>query len=120
MGYRGPEEGKDGIAHESGQSPLVSVDRADQVLECAVDDLGPLLGVELLGGSSGALEIGEEHRDGSPFTGHRAARSSRFELPEQFGRQIPLQVLARGGGTGGGVQAVAAVRAERCTRRIRR
>ncbi len=43
------EEGQEAITQQTGDSALITEDGLDHVLEGSVDDLGPLLGVQITG-----------------------------------------------------------------------
>ena len=66
---RSAEERKDRVAHETGHRPLVPNDRLDQVRERLVHDVGPVLGVELLGHRGRTAHVAEEHRDHTALPG---------------------------------------------------
>ncbi|NIP13937.1 MAG: hypothetical protein GWN66_07615 [Pseudomonas stutzeri] len=62
-----PEEGQHRVAHQPRQRALVAVDGLDQDVEGPVHDLHHVLGVQVLGHGGGALDVGEEDRDGAPL-----------------------------------------------------
>ncbi len=84
------EKGENGIAHEPRDQAFILVDRLDHVLEGAVDDLGPIFGVQLFGGGGRTFDITEENRDHAPFTLHGATRARRFQFGSQFAGQKSL------------------------------
>ena len=112
VGDGSAEEGEYGVAHQTCERSLVAVDGTDEPLERPVDDVCPVLRVELLGGSRRPLHVGEQHRDRPPFAGHRLAGPRRLELLLQTRRQVSRQGIRWLGGVGG-VEARAAVGTER-------
>ena len=95
MGDGCAEEGQDGVAHQPGHRAFVLVDRLDHVLEGAVDDLGPLLRVELVGGGGGAFDIAEEHGDDAAFAHHGATGAGAAQLAHQLFGDEAIQVGGR-------------------------
>lgn len=86
MGDRRSEEAEHGISLESGQGPLVAVNRLDHPLEGAVYDLCPVLWVELLGCTGGSLDVGKEHGDRTPLSGHGLALPGCLDLGQELVR----------------------------------
>jgi len=109
----GAPKGQDRVAHEAGEGTFIAVDRRDQVLECAVHDVGPLLRVQFLGRSRGALDIAEEHRHDAAFALHPSGGSCRFQLGEQLLGDVLMEPALRGHGFGFGLtELMAAARTE--------
>ena len=74
MGYRGPKEGHNAIAHDLVHRALIAVHRGHQVLQDRVEDLPGFLGVTIGDQLQGALQVGKQHRDLLAFAFQVAAR----------------------------------------------
>ena len=99
MGGRRAEERQDRVAHETGHRALVSNDRRDEMRERLVHDVGPVLGVELLGHRGRSAYVAEEHRDHAPLSGPRSGGGGRIQaLPAGIAEPRALGVARPAGG----------------------
>jgi len=81
VGHWRAEKGQQAVAHQTGDSAFIFIDWPYHLLESAVDDLRPFLGIELFGQRGGALNIAEEHGDDAPLSGRPSRR-------RQLGQQL--------------------------------
>ena len=80
MGQGRAEKGQDAVAHQPRHRALVAIDRGDHVLERAVDDLGPLLRVQVAGRGGGSFHVAEQHGDDPPLADHSIAAAGSFQF----------------------------------------
>ena len=80
MGDRCAKESQDAIPRETGNRTLILVNRLDHVFKGIVDNLRPILRIEMLGCCRGAFHITKEHGDDPPFANHPTALARQFKF----------------------------------------
>ena len=136
---RRAEERHDAVAGELVHRALEAVHPLGEELEEAIEDVVPLLGIELLGVLHRALHVGEEHRDllalalergtgaedllGEMRRGIRCGRSlSESRSSRQRGAAAPAELLARLDGPAArrtrAAEAAATLRAEAAVKAV--
>ena len=95
MGDGRSEEREHCVALQPGQSAFVPAHRRNQMFEGAVDDLCPVLRVEMLGRGRRSLDVGKEHRHRSPFALHGPTGACRLQLGEEFVWQVAGEFACR-------------------------